>query len=33
VTIRLSGMHCRALVRQVADRMPLVDLGDGPVKR
>lgn len=32
VTIRLSGMHCRALVRQVADRLPHVDLGDGPVK-
>lgn len=33
VTIRLSGMHCRALVRQVADRLPFVDLGDGPVQR
>lgn len=33
VTIRISGMHCRSLIRRVADLEPRVDLGDGPVKR
>lgn len=33
VTIRMSGMHCRALMRHIADRMPYVDLGDGPIRR
>jgi hypothetical protein len=34
LTVRLSGMHARSLIRQIADRFPNIDLGDdGPIQR